>query len=343
MAIFVGSGNSTFLRASNSVVGVGLGTTSAAGRSAGVGTALGELIFNADDGNVEVFTGTEWKIVGEQQPPFTATGGTLDTTSRAGWNVHTFASPGTLTVVGPDKAGEYFMVGGAGSAGDSQGGGGGAGAIRADDEYTFTAGSYPVTSGSGGTDNAPSNKGNPGQHSVFGSITATGGGGGGGNHQRNADPGGSGGGAAISGTNNGSGGTATGSGGGTTNSNSPGSGWGNGGGNGYHQQNAGGGGGGAGGGGGTGGGQGGGQGGQGLQYSIKGSESWYAGGGGGGSQGGSGGTGGSGGAGSGASTDSGSGQQGQANTGGGGGGSGGNPGTPGTGGSGVVIIAYPTS
>ena len=140
MAIFVGSGNSTFLRASNSVVGVGLGTTSAAGRSAGVGTALGELIFNADDGNVEVFTGTEWKIVGEQQPPFTATGGTVDSTSRAGWNVHTFASPGTWTIVGPDKAGEYFMVGGAGSAGDSQGGGGGSqGGGETPQELMFSA------------------------------------------------------------------------------------------------------------------------------------------------------------------------------------------------------------
>ena len=263
MAIFVGSGNSSFLRASGGVVGVGLGTTSASGRSAGVGTALGELIFNADDGNVEVFDGTQWAIVGTQTPPFTATGGTVDSTSRAGWKVHTFTSPGTLVVEGPPagKDGEYVVVAGAGSAGDSQGGGGGAGAIRADDEYTITPGTYPVTAGSGGAKNEPSNKGDNGQDSVFGTITAAAGGGGGGNHQRNANSGGCGGGGACHMGQGGTGGGATGSSSGTNDSNSPASGWGNAGGSGTPTLNSGGGGGGGAGGGGGGGGHGGGRGG----------------------------------------------------------------------------------
>jgi hypothetical protein len=73
MSVLVGAANSTYLRdGDGGNVAVGLGTTSAAGRVAGVGTPVGTLSFNADDGKVMVFIGNNysgrdaWEVVGGQ-------------------------------------------------------------------------------------------------------------------------------------------------------------------------------------------------------------------------------------------------------------------------------------
>ena len=59
MPIFVGAGNSAFLH--NNAVGVG--TTTTAGRNAGVGTAMGEVIYNVSTTEMLVYTGVNWSAL----------------------------------------------------------------------------------------------------------------------------------------------------------------------------------------------------------------------------------------------------------------------------------------
>jgi hypothetical protein len=144
-----------------------------------------------------------------QNPAFiTATGGTI-TTVCTDYKVHTFTGPGTFTVcsVG-NSAGSntvsYMVIAGGGeggSAAPSNGaGGGGAGGYREGrtpqcNSWTasptactsgcnagvpVSAQGYPITVGAGGAQQPqPSNNlGNPGNNSIFSTITSTGGGGG---------------------------------------------------------------------------------------------------------------------------------------------------------------------
>mgnify|MGYP001172016718 FL=1 len=323
-----------------------VGTT--AQRPSGV---TGMIRYNSQTTNVEFYTGSEWKNINFQ--PFSAGGGTESTSSRSGYKVHTFTSPGTFAVSGDTGTDvEVLVIGGGGAGGE---GGGGAGAIRFNNAFPVVAGNYSVTIGGGGSGGTGS--GNNGSNSVFGNITAAGGGGGGGSSRSSGNPGGSGGGSRRD--SQGNGGSGSGDSGGSTNSNSPSNGWGNNGASGTVGNWCGaGGGGGAGGNGGAGNGgsasgERGGNGGSGLTYSINGSSTTRAGGGGGGTEGqgnpsapGRGGNPGSGGGGRGGVSNQVPGSYGatagSANTGGGGGGnaptsySGGNH----SGGSGVVIVAY---
>lgn len=335
----------TFLQAN----AVGLGTTTTAGRNGIGNTTVGTLVYNAETQQVEVYDGNAW--IGGLRTQLLATGGTKSTTSRSGYAVHTFTSPGTLEVTQGSVTAEYLVIaGGAGGGthpGGSTGGGGGAGALRFSDSFPIGVGNYTVQVGGGGA--AGNEEGGAGTPSFITnpgitSITAAGGGGGGGGGtsgtpQRNGRDGGSGGGAAEGPS---PGGTGSGDTGGTADSNSPANGWGNDGGGGGANS--------AGGGGGASavGGSGnppnykGGDGGAGLAYSINGTSTTRAGGGGGsGNNPGAGGAGGSGGGGTGG-TYPGQGTAGTTNTGGGGGGSAYTP-TGVAGGSGIVIIAYPTS
>jgi len=259
---------------------------------------------------------------GLSNPTFSATcSGTL--TVVAGNDVCTFTSSGTFTVTGTSGSVAVLVVGGGGGAGYSTGswaGAGGAGGLVENDNFAVTAQAYPVTVGFGGPGGTTfgAQSASDGGNSVFSTITAIGGGGGGGSYCCTSPgpgaSGGSGGGAGPS-VYGGVGGAGT-------------VGQGNNGGNdGSGSGGAGGGGAGAVGGNGRGG-----NGGIGLQSSLSGSLTYYAGGGGGGgSPNGSGGLGGGAGGGAAASGTNGLG-------GGGGGGGAGGPG--GNGGSGVVIIAY---
>ena len=330
---------------------VGVGTTTLAGRNAGVGTAPGTLIFNSTSGILQVYVNDldAWQDVSSAGGySFQASGGTKSTTSRSGYAVHTFTGPGTFNVLSNSvSGGEYLIVGG--GAGGGKGGlggngfevgGGGAGGHRSFSGQTFTPGSYTVVVGSGGPGGGT---GNGGSSSVFGNTAAGGGTGAGNSYGNNQGrPGGSGGGGGHQATSGGSGNSPP--------TSPP---QGNPGGNGA--QSTGGGGGGASQGGSSGVYQSasGGQGGNGTSNSITGSSVTRAGGGGGGSMipnyht-----TGGSGGGGRGGSYQvtphaghpvGASGDPGTVNTGSGGGGAAFHQAPGGTGGSGIVIIAYPTS
>ena len=302
---------------------VGIGTTTTAGRNAGVGTAMGEMIYNAADAKVQIYNGTQWLNL---TAPMAATGGA--TSSSGGFKYHQFNSSGTFTVTSPGNIDAIIVAGGGGGGGGQQsgnngtglhGGGGGAGGVVTLTNVYLTSGSYTVVVGDGGGTYQNGN------NSTFNGSTAIAGGRGGseGSGKSNGASGGSGGG----GTYNGTGGSGT-------------SGQGNDGGDG------------AGGGSyATGGGGGAGAAGQDAPNNTTGGNggngiTWlngttYAGGGGGcisvvGTPGGTNGSGGSGGGGAGASSGGTSGTQ---NTGGGGGGSD-RPNNGGSGGKGVVIIRY---
>ena len=294
-----------------------------------------------------------------------ATGGTITTSGNC--KIHTFTGPGTFTVsqvsaTAADNIVSYMVVAGGGSGGvPDGGGGGGAGGFRElkspvtpytaspldgyptpGNRVTVTAQGYPITVGGGGAQNGGTGPaGNPGNPSVFSTITSTGGGPGA-RFRTGGDPeaaGGSGGGAtgrreAGCGPNPGGAGNTPpvsppqGNPGGHANTPTPSS-----------NNDGGGGGGGA-----TAAGTGsdynnGAAGGTGATTNITASPVVYAGGGGGGSQAGTGGSAGSGGGGTGFSAGSG-GSTGTANTGGGGGGGGSSSSAGQAGGSGIVVIRY---
>mgnify|MGYP000468796594 CR=1 FL=1 len=265
---------------------------------------------------------------------------------------YTSTGSGTFSVPTGTTAVDVLVVAGGGGGAGEAGGGGGAGGLIYRPAFPVTPGgsvSYSVGAG-GAFGNYPSDQGDRrGQDSTFGSLTAKGGGRASTGNQGPSDTlidGGSGGG------RHGNGGPYGRSNG--TQPQQPGDsgtyGFGNQGGDNNGGLNPGGGGGGAGA-------QGTnnastGSGGAGKQYSITGSQVWYAGGGGGGARGGNAGQGGQGGGGQGGGgpgtngSGSSAGSAGQANTGGGGGGGtgGGSPlgggGQGGAGGSGIVIVKY---
>jgi len=311
---------------------------------------------DATEGWVPVEEGTGF--IGEGF--ISATGGTITTSGND--KIHTFTGPGTFSVsalaeTAANNQVSYMVVAGGGSGGAAHGGGGGAGGFREDKSpvtpYTasplegagtinVTVTDFPITVGGGGAQQ-PSNTGtgNPGNNSVFSTITSAGGGGGGGESpspgsNRAGAPGGSGGG-------RGSAGPASAIGNGNTPPVSPPQGN-NGGQNDHNPPGY-----------GSGGGGGatavgtaatttqGGPGGAGATTSINGTPTTYAGGGGGSAYNANpAGSGGAGGGGNGTSHNSSNGTAGTANTGGGGGG--GERCVPNTvgfaGGSGIVIIRY---
>jgi len=292
----------------------------------------GMVRFNSTSNRLEVYNGTDWQGLAEQQN----TGGTISTSG--GYKIHTFTSSGIFTMTNIGQV-EYLVVAGGGAGGVAHGGngvgGGGAGGVLTGD-ISLGPGAYTVTVGGGGVGGIHSNthRGTSGDNSSIETratlIVANGGGAGASSQQ---------GGPGLGALSGGSGG------GGSYYADSPNiksgnsgtSGQGNNGGNANSVQN------GAGGGGagsaGSNAGSSGGNGGIGLQSSISGTNTYYAGGGGGGSNT-TAGTGGAGGGGNGGVSGN-NGVDGTDGLGGGGGGgwnySGGNGGS---GGDGIVIIRY---
>ena len=253
------------------------------------------------------------------------------------YTIYTFKANGTFSPpVGITSVSVLVVAGGGGGASFS--GGGGAGGLIYNSTYAINGSNISVVVGDGGAGSSTSDggiNGLNGGNSVFGNITATGGGGGGSRNTgyvgKAGNNGGSGGGGAPGDSGIlGTGGNASPVGQGNNGGYETSFGWGGCGG------------GGAGAVGGNASGNTAGAGGTGLNYTINGSNVYYAGGGGGGtySGGGTAAAGGNGGGGNGSKT--GNGDAGVANTGGGGGGSGYQL-TGGKGGSGIVIVRFLTA
>ena len=190
---------------------VGLGTTTAAGRDAGITTATGTLIYIPDVG-LQVYAGDEggWKTIantsasgsGGGGSSFSATGGDVTVEPGNGYKYHTFINNGNFVSGPQDGTVEVLIVGGGGGGGDysspgNAGGAGGAGGLVHHAALTLTASTtYPIVVGNGGPDSPSPNGtyigGNGDDSTAFG-MTAKGGGGGGG-YTHDGRPGGSGGG-----------------------------------------------------------------------------------------------------------------------------------------------------
>ena len=177
---------------------VGLGTTTTSGRNAGVGTAVGSIIYVSDVG-LQVYAGETrgWRTVADTDnnlpPGIQATGGVINdyTDGANSYRAHIFTSSGTFDVTAlsvnptlPDNV-EYVVVGGGGGGGAF--GGAGAGGYRssvvgedsgggnsAETVITATVQSYPIVIGGGGNGGSPN--GNNGNDSSFGPISSLGGG-----------------------------------------------------------------------------------------------------------------------------------------------------------------------
>ena len=157
MPIFVGAGTSSFMKDGEGIGFTNL-TTSQRDNLSGANRVTGQVIFNTDKDYLEIWTGSVWIELFSN--PNSSSGGSKDTTSRSGYTVHTFTSPGTLEIVGSFSA-EYLIVGGGGGGGSRFGGAGGAGGYRTG-TATLTAGNYPVTVGGGGSGGASGGGGGTG-------------------------------------------------------------------------------------------------------------------------------------------------------------------------------------
>jgi hypothetical protein len=217
---------------------VGLGTTTTAGRNAGVGTAVGSLIYNETLGVLEIYKrNSGWVAIGTAGDDstfgaplgLTATGGVVSDYTDPGpgsvYRAHIFTSTGTFTVsaLSPTYPAtvQYLVVGGGGGGG-SAGGGGGAGGFRTNVPGTTHSTAvdfsipaslpapFSVTIGAGGVGSVGGGiGGGTGGPSSFGPITSTGGGGGGTGSATPATGGGSGGGVGRDVPNGTSGGSTT--------------------------------------------------------------------------------------------------------------------------------------
>ena len=130
----------TFLKATNQV---GLGTTSTAGRNAGINTAIGTLIYNADTGSIEGYGPTGWISV-KALEVVNATGGTI--INYSGYRYHVIASDQDFVVeTGTIASAEILVIGGGGGGSDGYGsGGGGAGSVVYATAVSISPGTYSI-------------------------------------------------------------------------------------------------------------------------------------------------------------------------------------------------------
>ncbi len=155
--------------------------------------ATGMLRYNNQSGTqlLEFFDGVNWRPVTGYSAGIVGTGG-QSITYTVGGVVHMFTNTGTHTFT-PAFTGnvQVLVVGGGGGAGYDWAGGGGGGGVIFNRSFPVSAGTnYPVTVGSGGTNNPGgwSTQAFSGGNSVFSTITATGGGGSGSWSYPNAGP-----------------------------------------------------------------------------------------------------------------------------------------------------------
>ena len=155
----------------NNVIGIGSTTTAGRSASTGVSTAIGALVYNAEDGQIQVYNGTSWAKVASVsggwtvESPIDSSGpgqsGVVEYTSGTTSYI-VFYDPGTLTVERNIIAEGALLVGGGGSGGSPGGGGGGAGGLlETDSPFPLVAGTYSIEVGDGAPPIISSSLANP--------------------------------------------------------------------------------------------------------------------------------------------------------------------------------------
>ena len=146
---------------------VGLGTTTATGRDAGISTATGTLIYVPDVG-LQVYAGDAagWKTIADTSASvayFSATGGDVTVEPGNGYKYHTFTNTGDFVTGSLAGTVEVLIVGGGGGGGDyadagNAGGAGGAGGLVHHAALSLSASTtYPIVIGNGGPDSPSPN------------------------------------------------------------------------------------------------------------------------------------------------------------------------------------------
>ena len=161
----------------------------------------GHMIFNQEEGKIQVYDGSNWISIGSTNYAMSASGQvtTTDLTgANAGDRVIKFTGNGTLNVTesSPDKGIDLLIIAGGGGGGGVIGGGGGAGGTLYKRNLVLPKGTYSITIGSGGVGgkgwNQPDQEGRAGNPTTFigGDIIYEAVGGGGGEaHGGNSGPG----------------------------------------------------------------------------------------------------------------------------------------------------------
>ena len=134
---------------------VEIGQLSTSARNSLGSVPNGTTIYNTDDNELQFYYPGGWSPV-SQGTNLDATGGSVSTSSRPGYKVHIFNSPGTFQVTQSSGTVEYRVVAGGGGGGQGclgqsgfETGGGGAGGHRTGTLYV-SPGFYPVVGGCGG-------------------------------------------------------------------------------------------------------------------------------------------------------------------------------------------------
>ena len=130
----------------------------------------GTMIYNSTIKKLQVYTDGQW--VSFSGKVINTGGGTVSNNSnRSGYVTHTFTSPGTFSTDGALDGVEIMVIGGGGGGGGNRyGGGGGAGGVimrPASPTYPINS-PAPVVVGSGGGGGAPNGTGSSGSNSTFG-------------------------------------------------------------------------------------------------------------------------------------------------------------------------------
>ncbi len=86
-----------------------IGSMTSTQRDAMSSPPAGTMIYNTTDKIVQHYNGTSWISMSNV---FSAQGGTKSTSSRSGYAVHTFTSPGTFEVTGSAGSVEVLIIGG---------------------------------------------------------------------------------------------------------------------------------------------------------------------------------------------------------------------------------------
>jgi hypothetical protein len=156
---------------------VGLGQTDTTGRNAGVGTAVGTLIYNTTTDYLEIYKADNtWESI---VSAFSATGGTISIEN--GYITHTFTTSSSFIVLSGKQNIEVEVLGGggSGSSGSFQWAGGGGGGGYAYASRSISPGTYSITVGVGATrQSSCGSNGNNGVSSTAFGFTGFGGNGG---------------------------------------------------------------------------------------------------------------------------------------------------------------------
>ena len=161
----------TFLKESS----IGIGTTTT---NVGINTALGTLILNTTDNNVQIYGPEGWTaITSLVVSGLTATGGVVNEYEDSGstYRSHLFTSSGTFEVTELSESLsnniDYLVVAGGGGGGLHNAGGGGGGEVKIG-SFAGAVTTYPITIGAGGRSGYV---GNPGSNGLTGGTTTLGG------------------------------------------------------------------------------------------------------------------------------------------------------------------------